>query len=383
MSVAETERKGKILCVDDEPHILRALQWLLKKEFDVLTATSAGEGIRLLQRNDFDVVISDQRMPGITGVEFLREVRKTSPRAVRILLTGYAELDAMVRSVNESEVFRFITKPWDVKALPDLIAEAVSIANIDTVVVADETPVESLDFGAEQGGGPGAAVPPLAVKAVSANEPAAMLDAIGRNILVMDDDPVVHQAVDEVFVNSDRVLHAYSLADAIRYLNETPIGVIISDFKVGKMDATRLIRMMKGEHPEIISVVFSAVQDAEYVVKLINEGQVYRFIPKPFKPSFIKLIIGSALKRHKQLLDNPQLLSRFKVESVAAGTAESLLDDIQKSAKQAPQSFAAPAANKVAPQQAARVQAQAPVSANEDALVDKLKSGFLRLFGKG
>ena len=107
--MTEAGRKGRVLCVDDEPHILRALQWLLKKEFEVVTATSAGEGMRLLQRHDFDVVISDQRMPGITGVEFLREVRKSSPRAVRILLTGYAELDAMVKSVNESEVFRFIT----------------------------------------------------------------------------------------------------------------------------------------------------------------------------------------------------------------------------------------------------------------------------------
>ena len=372
--MTEAGRKGKILCVDDEPHILRALQWLLKKEFEVVTATSAGEGIRLLQRNDFDVVISDQRMPGITGVEFLREVRKSAPRAVRILLTGYAELDAMVRSVNESEVFRFITKPWDVKALPDLIAEAVSIANIDTVVVADETPVESLDFTADS---PAAgSAPALAVKAAAPSEPSAILDSIGRNILVMDDDPIVHQAIDEVFNNSDRVLHAYSLADAIRYLNESSIGVIVSDFKVGKMDATRLIRMMKGEHPEIISVVFSAVQDAEYVVKLINEGQVYRFIPKPFKPSFIKLIIGSALKRHMQLLQNPQLLSRFKVESVAAGTAESLLKDIEKSAALAPP----PSAPRQAPAaQTVQVQASTP-AANDGALVDKLKTGFRKLF---
>lgn len=382
--MTEAVTKGKILCVDDEPHILRALQWLLKKEFEVVTATSAGEGIRLLQRNDFDVVISDQRMPGITGVEFLREVRKSSPRAVRILLTGYAELDAMVRSVNESEVFRFITKPWDVKALPDLIAEAVSIANIDTIVVADETPVENLDFTSDTpAAAAGATSPTLTVRTAAPSEPSAVLESIGRNILVMDDDPVVHKAIDEVFGNSDRVLHAYSLADAIRYLNESSIGVIVSDFKVGKMDATRLIRMMKGEHPEIISVVFSAVQDAEYVVKLINEGQVYRFIPKPFKPSFIKLIIGSALKRHMQLLQNPQLLSRFKVESVAAGTAESLLQDIERSAASAPSPAAAPRQAPAAPAaQTVQVKGAAP-AANDGALVDKLKTGFRKLFKIG
>ncbi len=388
-----TKKSGRVLCVDDEPHILRALQWLLKKEFEVITATSAGEGIRLLQRNDFDVVISDQRMPGVTGVEFLREVRKSSPRSVRILLTGYAELDAMVRSVNESEVFRFITKPWDVKALPDLIAEAVSIANIDTLVVADETPIENLDFTASSGGpAQVSAGPALAPGSAATNEPAAIAASVGSKVLVLDDDPVVHQAIDDVFGNSELALHSYSLAEAIKYLNEHQIGVIVSDFKVGKMDATRLIRMMKGEHPEIISVVFSAVQDAEYVVKLINEGQVYRFIPKPFKPSFIKLIVCSALKRHVQLVQNPQLLSRFKVDAVSSGTAESLLLDVEKSAAQAsprtvpPDSVAAPMRIVQAAAQASSVPAipRLAVAANStddgQALTERLKSGFRKLF---
>ena len=123
-----SEKKGRVLCVDDEPHVLRALQWLLQKDFEIHTAASAQEALRLVGRHDFDVVVSDQRMPGVTGVEFLREVRKIAPRAMRILLTGYSDLDAMVRSVNESEVFRFITKPWDIRELPKLISEAAEIA---------------------------------------------------------------------------------------------------------------------------------------------------------------------------------------------------------------------------------------------------------------
>ena len=263
----------------------------------------------------------------------------------------------------------------------------MSIANIDTVVVADETPAESLDFTSAPGlQAPAEKAPALTVSAAAPAEPAALAASVGRKVLVMDDDAMVHQAIDEVFGNGEQVLHSYSLADAIKYLNEYPIGVIVSDFKVGKMDATRLIRMMKGEHPEIISVVFSAVQDAEYVVKLINEGQVYRFIPKPFKPSFIKLIVGSALKRHIQLLQNPQLVSRFKVETVSVGTAESLLQDVERSASAAP---ARPAANTAParPPAAQTVQVQgAPqhVAANDlddsHALVDRLKTGFRKLF---
>ena len=82
-------KKGLILCVDDEPNILRSLNWLLRKDFDVLTAPNGHEALALVRQNDFDVIISDQRMPGMTGVEFLREVSRVSPRAIRILLTGY------------------------------------------------------------------------------------------------------------------------------------------------------------------------------------------------------------------------------------------------------------------------------------------------------
>ena len=121
-------KKGKVLCVDDEPNILRSLQWLLQKEFEVHTAPSGQDGLVLLGQHDFDVVVSDQRMPGMMGSEFLREVRARSPNAMRVLLTGYSDLPAILRSVNEGEVFRFINKPWKTDELLKVVAEAVQIA---------------------------------------------------------------------------------------------------------------------------------------------------------------------------------------------------------------------------------------------------------------
>lgn len=368
--------KGKVLCVDDEPHILRALQWLLKKDFEVATATSATEALRLLQRDDFDVVISDQRMPGVTGVEFLREVRKLAPRAVRILLTGYAELDAMVRSVNESEVFRFITKPWDVKTLPQLIGEAVTIARTSNPV-----PLESLDFTASSVAASGIGSDPAKAAAALGQVAEAEASDWQRKILVIDEDEEIHRAVDEAF-GGHTVLHCYTLTDAIRYLEEQPVGVIVSDFRVGKVDVTRLIRMLKANHPEIIGVVFSAVQDAEYVVKLINEGQVYRILPKPLKPGFVKLVVGSALKRHMQLLQHPELVQRFKVDTVSTETAQSLLRDLERSfAEPAPAPAVPPAPTvKTAPQQ---MPAASESPHGGDHLLDRLKNGFRKLFHFG
>lgn len=319
--------------MDDEPHVLRALQWLLQKEFEIHTAGTAAEGLRLVQRHDFDVVVSDQRMPGITGVEFLRQVRRLAPRAMRIMLTGYSDLDAMVKSVNESEVFRFITKPWDIRSLPKLIAEAAEIARAETAA-ADAEEIEGARGEASNviPIGRTAAVPAHAAGAAHHARTQCGVTTVAvhasESVLVIDDSPDVHQAITRVAGNTVRVLHAYSLADAARVLAEQPVGVIISDIRVGSIDATRLIRLLKKDNPAIVSVVFSAQRDAEVVMSLINEGQVYRFIPKPFNAGYVRIVLDSALKRYRALLENPTLVRRYAVDAAFAGTADSLIGDI-------------------------------------------------------
>lgn len=347
-----SEKIGKVLCVDDEPHVLRALQWLLKRDFDVHTAVSAQEGLKLLKIHDFDVVVSDQRMPEVSGVEFLQQVRSQAPRSMRILLTGYSDLDAMVRSVNESEVFRFISKPWDIKELPKLIAEAAQIARSE---IASPVQPEHMAAAAE-----------IALK----HQVTTVALHPTESILLVDEHAEVHAAVNQVCGDSVQVRHAYNLADAVRMLNDKPVGVIVSDVQVGKLDATRLVRLMKAKYPETVSVVFSDQSDAKVVMTLINEGQVYRFIPKPFKDGFIRIVLNGALKRHRELLDSPGLRRRFAVAPASQGTAESLLCDVQR---------AVTTATTVMPQLAA-AGAPAAMAAN-DGLTSRMGSGFRRLFG--
>jgi response regulator RpfG family c-di-GMP phosphodiesterase len=112
-TVLRTETRPRILCVDDEPQILESLRDTLRRSFDVRVAASGPEGLALLQEEpaEFAVIISDMRMPLMSGSVFLREARRTAPDAVRILLTGYADLDAAVDAVNEAQLFRFLTKP--------------------------------------------------------------------------------------------------------------------------------------------------------------------------------------------------------------------------------------------------------------------------------
>lgn len=115
------EKKGRVLCVDDEPALLRSLQWLLEKDFDVKIALGGAEGLREVREHDFDVILSDQRMPGMTGAEFLGQARAISPRAMRILLTGYTDMETLLSSVNEGEIWRFVNKPWDREELSNLV----------------------------------------------------------------------------------------------------------------------------------------------------------------------------------------------------------------------------------------------------------------------
>ncbi len=299
------KKNGRILCVDDEPNIVRSLQWLLQREFEVHTASDGQAALALVGANDFDVVISDQRMPVMSGVELLREVRRLSPRTMRILLTGYSDMQAVVRSVNESEVFRFINKPWNISELPKIVAQAVKIARTQPA----QAPIE------EDG------------------EMAAAL-ADEASILVLDDNPGMAEAVTEAVGNGAKVAYTGNLAEAVGILNNEPISVIVSETRVGSIDATRLVRLMKSRHPEIVTIMLSDESDFETVTTLINQGQIYRFVPKPVRPGYLKLIVASALRKHVSLKQEPGLAGRHEVEATPAAVAASLVSDVQSVASQ-------------------------------------------------
>ena len=108
--------KPSILLVDDEERILRTLTMLLKMQYQVFSTTDGHEALRILKKEKINVLISDQRMPLMVGTELLKQAKALSPQTMRILLTGYADVDAAVDSVNEGELFRYINKPWGQKS---------------------------------------------------------------------------------------------------------------------------------------------------------------------------------------------------------------------------------------------------------------------------
>ncbi|KAF0219768.1 MAG: response regulator [Geobacteraceae bacterium] len=118
--------KNSILLVDDEPNVLAALQRALVDEpLDTRTAQSGEEGVAALRSQTFKIVISDERMPGMDGAEFLSIVRERFPETVRMMLTGHASIEATMRAVNSGEIYRFFTKPWNEIELKLAIRSAI------------------------------------------------------------------------------------------------------------------------------------------------------------------------------------------------------------------------------------------------------------------
>lgn len=120
-----SEHQRTLLLVDDEEHILSALKRLFRRDgYRVLTATSGAQGLEVLAGNAVDVIISDQRMPGMSGVDFLRRAKEIRADTVRMTLSGYTELQSIIDAVNEGSVFKFLTKPWDDARLREHVAQA-------------------------------------------------------------------------------------------------------------------------------------------------------------------------------------------------------------------------------------------------------------------
>ncbi|HVW25339.1 MAG TPA: response regulator [Polyangiaceae bacterium] len=127
--------RPRVLCVDDEPNVLEGLQRNLRKKFDVVTATNGEAALALLDAGDaFEVVVSDMRMPTMNGAVLLSRFRERAPDTVRLLLTGYAEVDAAIAAVNEGQLFRFLTKP----CAPDVLIPAIEAASAQHRLVTAE-----------------------------------------------------------------------------------------------------------------------------------------------------------------------------------------------------------------------------------------------------
>lgn len=123
--------KQAIMFVDDEQNILNSLVRLFRNEnYEIFTATSGADALKILEDNEVSLIISDHRMPEMSGVEFLSKVIEITPDTIRIMLTGYADLEASIDAINKGEVYRFITKPWKDEELRLTVKQSIEYRDL-------------------------------------------------------------------------------------------------------------------------------------------------------------------------------------------------------------------------------------------------------------
>jgi serine/threonine-protein kinase len=288
-------KKAKLLFVDDEERILNALRSVFRGHYNVFTASSGPEAMEFMKRFHPHVVISDQRMPEMTGVEFLRQVKDIAPHTVRILLTGYSDLASIVGSINDGEVFRFISKPWDNTEIQKTVGEAAAIA------------LELADM---------------------ATSPVILPEKLDCGVLVIEPGQSVFRAANELIGGVCPVLHAPDIDRALAALQEQEIAVIVADIGRGDEKSLAAFKLLKQDHPEILAIVMTEASDSELVIDLINQAQVFRFLTKPLNLKLLQQHVQAALARYQSFRKSPKLLKQHRV-AAARGTDNSLLDTLR------------------------------------------------------
>ncbi len=366
----ETKVKPALLFVDDERRVLTSMRAMFRRDYDVVLANSGDEAVEVLRgRDDIHVVVSDQRMPGMTGVELLAQVKEEYPSSMRILLTGYADLEAVEASINESEVFRYLMKPCPTDELRDAIRLAVQAARVSELAGVDELAavpdedlekIELVDVDADPNRVVEAIVDdaslaevadtievvelPMVVNTsadgqlsfVETNEPAnsrttpapvsgkgpalegadsqlQKLQLADAEVLVLSRDPELLEGVTLAIGPQYPVRDADSIDSALRILSEHPVGVLITDLAVDEAEIDELTRTLKQEVPELVTIIASDRSDASLLIGLINHGQIFRFLLKPLQVAQTRIWLTSAMVKYAELCANSNKVLRHRV----------------------------------------------------------------------
>ena len=336
---AQEAHRPRLLFVDDEQRVLNSMRIMFRRQFELFLASHGAEALDIVRDKDIDVIVADHRMPKMTGVEVLSKVRAMSPRTVRILLTGYADLDAVEGSINESEVFRFLTKPCAPQQLRETIELAAKLARETPAPVAPEadTPGDTIEIILESdtvtevtGSGPQATTkspstpppdrpkwPPPRTEAPSTAGSRSKL-AAGLGIVVFSMDNDVLECVNKAVRGRLPVYHAGNIVQVVKCLTEQRPGVLVTDVSEDKATIQAMTARLKEHLPQLVTIAVSQHRDVLDMVWLINHGQIFRFLRKPLSAGRTAISLQAALQHHRQLLKNPEIAKRHEVDAGAA-----------------------------------------------------------------
>ncbi|MBI5921351.1 MAG: response regulator [Betaproteobacteria bacterium] len=310
-----TQVPQQVLVVDDEPNIVSSVRRELmtasgRYRYAVEGFSDPVQALERAKTQHFDVVISDFRMPGMDGMEFLKAFAQIQPDCARMVLSGQTDMATLVKMVNETHIYRFIPKPWHDYYLKGSVAQAIQYNSVLlenkqlAQVVRDlKIPIPSL------------------------------IDNNIDQILLVDDDPNILGSMSRVLTHHSRMdelysairaevasrsgpvleegkisvqvtpsaLHALKMADAISY------SCIIADFKMPEMNGVDLLQKFMDKQPDCIRILVSGVISQEELVYAVDSAYIFGFIAKPWQDFELKSLLAQALAYRRMLAENLKL----------------------------------------------------------------------------
>lgn len=308
--MSDSNRKYRVLFVDDERRILTALRSIFRREYEVFIANSGAEALQILEKQTVDVVVSDQRMPNMLGNELLAQVQQLYPQTMRVLLTGFMDKEAIIDTINQGQIYRFINKPWKNDDIREIIAEAalasefeVESAKASEAASAEEAPQTTALTD-------GAAAP---TEETAGTQPASQ----NTSVLLMDDDAQTQAALKELCKQQGAALYfAKDIQQVVARLQANPdIGALVVTMPTDATETLHTVSLLKQYRPELVTTVLAMQDDAETIVQLINAGQVFRYLSHPVDHDVLSLTIEDSLHQHQILKKRAEMRQRVKVDN--------------------------------------------------------------------
>lgn len=306
--------QSQLLLVDDEPLILQSLS-ILFDDYTVFTAENGVSALEILKQHTIDVVISDQRMPQMSGVDFLRFAKEISPNTIRILMTGYADLQSVVDSVNVGEIFRYVNKPWNTEKLKETVRFACAVAEQRrTMTTAKQS-----------------------VSTIPALQSSQAEDVSEFELLFVDSNLKHLKQFKTLFEPKYKTHISTSVIEAFALIPKHNVAVIVADSSLPEIEGSEFLIAVKDKYPNIVTVLMTGSQDAKQAIRMINEGNVYRYLVKPFPRESLRLTIESAIIKFKLSRQNPTTnlkimeKSFFRSNDSSARSVEELLSVLRSS----------------------------------------------------
>jgi DNA-binding NtrC family response regulator len=320
-----TPEKRRILIVDDEAGIVNAVRRELstpplgRHHYEIETFTSPVEALERAREQEFEVVLSDFRMPEMDGLAFLKAFAALQPDCVRLVLSGQTDFDALIRMINETHIYRFIPKPWSSYFLKSSIAQAVDFrqANVNNRLLAKTLRDHGIDL------------------------PLGAINTVDH-ILVVDDDVNVANAVARALTQRSRLDDVFRevreeaahgrVADlnpanvsvqisntpqhALRMADDVTFSCVIADYRMPGMDGAQFLANFVEKQPDCACILMSGVADMEGIVTALDLAHLHAFIAKPWGDFELRAAVAQALTRRRLVLENRVLAQMCKARNL-------------------------------------------------------------------